>query len=156
MATLVSIYPRTPWQRGSSPLGTYLRPCLWPHRNLTSPWISPGCPHWRGRLLARTACDWTEVPLCPGLSSPSLWTAHSVWDETQVSDCSHPSFSSGSPVFTDSRGMFEDTLNLNYSWQFIYMNNLGWLFGFQGSIWELKITPSLFMAKNKGFDNQKF
>ncbi|WP_221421051.1 hypothetical protein, partial [Phocaeicola vulgatus] len=37
------------------------------HRNLTSPWFSPGCPHC---VIPEGSCGWTEVSLCLFLSSP--------------------------------------------------------------------------------------
>lgn len=42
-----SIYPRSPLAREHTK-----RPWLWPHRNLTSPWISRGRPHWLRRLTS--------------------------------------------------------------------------------------------------------
>ena len=66
------------------------RPCIWPHRNLTSPWISPGRP-FRERKYQCVLC----------LSSPSLRMRRSV--RVFVCGVDTPNCSVGLPVSRQQR-----------------------------------------------------
>ena len=56
---LSHICPRHPWEPAPKLAGSHQAAgCYQLHRNLTSPWFSPSCPHC-------VNCGWTEVSLSP-------------------------------------------------------------------------------------------